>query len=285
VLANVKAKIKIVSLHLYPIKSCGAVDVDEITVDERGPRWDRNWVVVDADGNFLTQRKFPQMAKIRLNLIINPSQNILRLVLPNLQSAELQLDTVMSAHSARQVQVWKDTCMGVDEPLQVSELISDFLGTRAFLVRTGAETRALPEKFSTLHGGFASVRFADSMPLLLTSLTSLQALNRRLAENAIAPVPMDRFRANIIIDGAPAFSEDQWQQVQLGSLATQGSKQCSRCTIVNTDQASGERFAEPLKTLAQFRRFEDGKIMFGKYLIQTQSGVVRVGDEISAGAL
>ena len=281
---KVKVKIKIVSLHLYPIKSCGAVDVDEIVVDERGSQWDRNWVVVDADGNFLTQRKFPQMAQIRLKLTTNPSQNILQLVLPNLQSAKVQLDTVMSSSPVRQVQIWKDTCTGIDEPNEVSELISDFLGTRAFLVRTSAELRALPEKFSALHAGFASVRFADSMPLLLTSQASLQELNRRLTENALAPVPMDRFRANVVIDGAPAFVEDQWQQVQLGSLATQGSNQCSRCTIVNTDQASGERSMEPLKTLAQFRRFQDGKVMFGKYLIHTQSGVVRVGDEISVGA-
>jgi uncharacterized protein YcbX len=129
------------------------------------------------------------------------------------------------------------------------------------------------------------VSFADAVPFLATSEASLADLNDRIQENQGEPVPMDRFRPNIVVAGGDAFAEDAWNRVRIGSAIFRNAGPCARCIVITTDQRTGERGKEPLKTLASYRRdaTDPTNVNFGTNLIhETKQGVVRVGDEIVA---
>ncbi len=117
--------------------------------------------------------------------------------------------------------------------------------------------------------------FADGFPFLLISQASVDELNRRLAD----PVPADRFRANIVVDGCEAHAEDGWSGLTIGGIEFRVAKPCARCVVVTTDQDDGTRSAEPLRTLATYRT-ENNKVLFGQNLLHRGAGALSVGDEI-----
>ncbi len=260
--------VKIESLHFYPVKSCAGLTVDELEISSRGPLYDREWMIVKAaTGEFLTQRQQQKLALVKPTI----TSRALTLSIPGHGEVDAPFE---GDFPLKDVTVWKDLCRAeLPSPL-ASQALSDYLGEQVELVRIDPDFRRLiPEKY-----GFASAHtgFADQFPILLVNLDSLAELNSRLG----SAVPIDRFRANIVISGAGEFAEDGWKDIRVGDLEMTVSKPCSRCVIINTDQETGARGVEPLKTLSTYRRVEN-RVMFGQYLIHHRHGRLRLGDKIT----
>jgi uncharacterized protein YcbX len=260
--------IRVMALYYYPLKSCRGTKIDLAPIDKRGIKYDRAFMVTDAGGNFQTQRKHPKMSLIR------PVLNEKNLTLSAPDMPELTI-----AHRANgpalEVSVWQDRCLAVDQGEQVSQWLSKFLGFECRLVRM----RDNSERLVNQHYRYQDkdqIAFADGFPFLLIAEESLTDLNKRLA----IPLPMDRFRPNIVVKGSLPYAEDSWRQIRIGSLPFTVAKPCERCIITTINQATGTRHKEPLMTLNTYRKNKNGKVEFGQNLIHHQQGEIRVGDRI-----
>jgi uncharacterized protein YcbX len=241
--------------------------VDEAVVGATGFELDRRWMVVADDGRFISQREHPRLARVRARLRVG------RLVLeaPGLSPLEITLEG--EASPIGRVQVWNDECPAVEEGRDAARWFSEYLGYSARLVRMAGDD-ARPLGSSSAQPG-DRVSFADGFPFLLLSTASLVGLNRRLS----LPVPMDRFRPNIVVEGCEAHAEDDWSRLRIGEVVFRVAKPCARCVIITVDQETGERGREPLRTLSNYRSF-DGQVLFGQNLVHESRGVVRVGDPV-----
>ena len=258
--------IRVSGLTVYPVKSCRGIDLAEAVVGATGFEHDRQWMVVDADGRFLSQRQAPELAQIE----VATGGDQLTLSAPALPVLTIPLGTPQGPE--RTVEVWQDRFAAVDAGDAAARWLEQHLGRQARLVRmASADSRPLAGGAVT---GIA-VSFADAFPFLLVSKGSLEELNRRLK----VPLPMDRFRPNIVVAGCDPHTEDGWARVAIGEVVFRVAKPCARCVITTTDQRTGERGPEPLRTLATYRMVE-GKVLFGQNLVHENRGVVRVGDEV-----
>jgi len=262
--------IRVAELNVYPVKACRGMRVSSARVVERGFAGDRRWMIVDAEGMFVTQRTERRLALV--SAVLGDGEE-LELSAPG--AGEIRLPATYDAGARRKVQVWSHVGAAVAHP-EGSAWISGFLGAPHSLVympdderRSVNPERARPNDI---------VGFADAYPVLLISEASLDALNARLA----APITMQRFRPNIVVSGAEAFAEDTWKTLTIGSLGFRGVKRCDRCVVTTVDPETAEAGVEPLRTLATFRR-EDGKVWFGMNLIHDGPGTLRVGDELTPG--
>ncbi len=226
-------------------------------------------MVVDPRGRFLTQRVLPQMATIAARV----TPHGLLLSAPGRQSAEI--GTPGPEQPAEPVIVWRDTVFAAPASPLAHAWISAALGQPCRLVYLRDPGARVSRSAFALPG--ETVSFADGFPVLLTSAGSLADLNTRLA----VPVPISRFRGNLVIAGAPAWAEDTWRRIRIGGAVFRVAKPCDRCLVTTIDQQTGERpqRMEPLRTLGQFRQEERG-IMFGQNLVPTEPGRVRVGDAV-----
>jgi uncharacterized protein len=258
--------ISLSALHYYPIKSCAGTSVSRGCAAERGLEGDREYMVVDADDNFLTQREYARMALIKPTL----HNGMLTVNAPGMQT--LMVDP-MEYTETRDVVVWYDTCRAHDMGTQATEWFSTFLGTTARLVHQDrSQKRRVNPQYAPHDNDEAS--FADGFPFLLISEASLADLNARLD----TPLPMNRFRPNLVVKGCEPFAEDIWKRIRIGTLELAIVKPCARCAITTTDQQTGERGKEPLATLASFRRTQGNqKVMFGQNVIYAQRDTARDG--------
>jgi len=254
------------ALYVYPIKSCRGIRVQEWPIVARGFVADRRWMIVDASGQFVTQRELPQLALVGTAL----EGEKLRLTAPG--RPELVLPLMHDSGESREVQVWQDRAVGVAHALG-SAWFSDYLGAPHELVympehhhRQVNPARAKPSDI---------VSFADAYPFLVISEASLADLNARLE----VPITMERFRPNIVISGTEPFAEDSYARVRIGEIAFRGPKRCERCVVTTIDPITGEGGKEPLRTLAKYR-LDDQKVWFGMNLIHDNTGVLRVGDAV-----
>lgn len=267
--------VAVAALSVYPIKSCAGVALDRAEVGPRGIRHDREWLIADAaSGAMLTQRELPRMALIRPTVVGDgvhlEGPGMEPLPVPTRRAAEGQ---------AREVRVWKDVCRAVDQGAAASAWLGAFLGTDVRLLRMADDhVRRLNPRYA--RSDRDQVGFADGYPLLLISEESLAELNGRLP----VPVPMDRFRPNVVVAGGAPFGEDGWRRVRIGDLGFAVAKACARCAVTTVDQAAGA-FAgkEPLRTLARYRRGPEG-VRFGQLLIQEGEGAIAVGDRVRGDA-
>jgi uncharacterized protein len=259
------------AINIYPVKSCRGIAVSSAQLDAWGLQFDRNWMVVDASGRFLSQRETPQLALVKPELVESESQIVaLRLTSPSLPEQPLEVSLSFrpgqDTLKIMEVEIWKDRCQAVDQGEAAAQWFSQVLGQAARLVRigTGYDRPVGPE---------AQVSFADGFPLLLISEASLADLNQRLPD----PLPMNRFRPNLVITGCDAYAEDTWQQIRIGEVIFNLVSPCERCLITTTDQATGTRTGpEPLKTLATYRR-NSGGVIFGQNLVHQVNGEVVAG--------
>ncbi len=255
-------------LYLYPVKSCRGLAVNSAELDDHGFVGDRRFMVVaEADGLFLTQRTHPRMALIETSL----TSTSLLLSSPGRGSVTVPLN---ASAGLRRVTVWRSTTSANDCGDEPAEWLSDFLGHPLRLVRMGGTYQRLNLKPAAQAGDVVS--FADSCPFMAISEASLADLNSRLAR----PLPMNRFRPNLVIAGCTPYGEDAWHRVRIGGAVFRSAGPCARCPITTTDQETAERGKEPLKTLATYRRDPDdpGDVNFGTNLIhETKRGTVRVG--------
>ena len=253
-------------LHVYPIKSCGGIAVDEWVVDERGLRHDRRWMLVDETGCFMSQRELPRMALIKVRI----ESDGLVVDAPGMSSLKVPLRPPDGKPLL--ARVWEDLveCQTVDA---ADRWFSEFLEISCKLVYLPDES-VRPVDAAYAEPG-DRVGLADGFPFLLISEASLADLNFRLEQ----PLPMNRFRPNLVVGGSEPFAEDGWSLVRIGRLTFRVVKPCARCTITTVDQESATKGKEPLRTLARFRR-AGNKVLFGQNLIHNNSGTLRTGDPV-----
>jgi uncharacterized protein YcbX len=255
--------LRLASLHIYPVKSCGGLSPADWEVDDFGLRHDRRWMIVTPAGDFITQREQPRLALVR------PALADGSLVLRAPGMPELALPLVPAARERITVQVWGDITQGVPVSAESAEWLSRFLGEPVRLVwMPGDVIRQTDPEYALGH----RVSFADGFGFLLIGEASLAELNRRLAK----PLPMNRFRPNLVVSGADPFAEDGWRELRVGGLELAVVKPCARCVTTTTDQETAERGVEPLKALAMFRK-RNGQVMFGQNLVHRGTGRIAVG--------
>ena len=258
------------SIHVYPLKSARGIAPNEAGVERRGLAGDRRWMLVDEDGDFLSQRSYPRLALIG----IERTDDGLRLSAPDQPSIHVPEP---GASAERQtVTVWDDAVDAALAPAEAHAWCTAHLGTDARLVfMPEASRRPVDADYAVASDDVVS--FADGYPLLLANAASLADLNARLD----APLPMNRFRPNVVVDGAEAWAEDTWRRLRIGDVVFRSVKPCGRCSVTTVDQQTATRGKEPLKTLATFRRrAETGKVYFGWNLIPETTGPIRVGDPV-----
>lgn len=270
---------RVTGLFLYPVKSLRGYAVPAAELDPLGFIGDRRFLVVDATGRFLTQRTVPRMALVDARLTGDT------LALCSDGTGTVSVPTAPDPTAPlRTVSIWQsEGLLAEDCGPAASAWLSDVLRLPCHLVRIGPKFSRPVLKPAA--GPDDLVMFADSCPLLAISEDSLVHLNDRIQENHGEPVPMDRFRPNLVVDGCPPFAEDTWSRVRIGPAVFRNGGPCVRCIMTTTDQLTGERMGkEPLKTLATFRRApaDPTGVIFGANLIhETKQGVVRVGDTVN----
>ena len=261
------SSIQLSGLTTYPIKSAAGIDVSHAQVTSRGLEHDRRWMICDRSGKFLTQRKLPRLALIQVAV----KESSLCLSLATSSRPPLELPAVPTSDSLVEVEVWGDVCVAWSMGDEAEQWLSQFLECEAQLVYMPDNTQRAID-----HGRFDMPNsFADAYPFLLLSEASLANLNSRLEQ----PVPMNRFRPNLVVTGCEPFAEDTWQQLRIGKIVFDVAKACSRCSIPGVEQSTGEQGKEPLKTLATFRRW-DLAIWFFQNLIAYSEVSLKVGDEV-----
>ena len=264
------------SLATYPVKSCGAVRHESVGVGAFGFDWDRRWMVVDADGKFVTQRSHPRLALVRARV----EGTGLFLDAPG--AASLEVDLYKSRGPVGAATVWKDTVPAWDEGEAAAEWFSRWLGTTVRLARFPDDAvRPVNPVYSPEP---ARTAFSDGYPVLLATTASLDELNRRLAVRGAMPVTLDRFRPNVVVSGGglEPFAEDGWKRIRIGAVEFDVVKPCTRCVMTTTDQTTAAipEPGEPLATLATFRRWE-GQVIFAQNLVHRGTGRIRVGDPVT----
>jgi uncharacterized protein YcbX len=259
----------VTGLFVYPVKSCAGTPLAVARLGARGIEHDREFMLVDEFAHFLTQREYPRMALIRPTLTAEG----LRLSAPGMPSV---LHAPIVRGDTYDVAIWRDHVNAVDQGDAIAEWLGSFLGIRCRLVRQADDAvRLVDPNYAT--SPLDQVSFADGYPLLLISEESLADLNARLEQ----PLPMHRFRPNVVVRGAPhPYAEDDWGDLCIGDVPLSGVKTCARCVIPNTDQLTAERADEPLATLTRYRRIERG-VIFGQNVIHHSRGTLRVGAPVT----
>jgi uncharacterized protein YcbX len=276
-------------LFLYPVKGLRGFAVNSAEVDALGLVGDRRFLIVDDTGEFLTQRTLPRMAQIATELA--GGQLVVRAEGASSVSVPLR---AAAPPTLRTVWIWRSKDLRAEDcGREVSAWLSAVLEKSCHLVRIGEKfrrpvlERRAPLPGETLVEGRVLTsdlfNFADGFPFLAIGEASLAHLNDRLVATGAEPVPMDRFRPNFVVSGVAAFGEDEWPRVRIGEIVFRAGGPCARCIVTTTDQLTGERGHEPLRTLASYRRdaADPSRINFGLNLThETKSGTLRVGDAV-----
>ena len=262
------------ALYVYPLKSARGVPMDVLELDDRGPRMDRRWMTVDDQGQFLSQRRIPTLALISPH----PTREGLLLSAPGMPPLLVREPDDAPGAPAIEGHVYGGACRVLLANPAASAWLTRFLGLSARLVFQ-PESTVLP--MSPEYNGSLRDRrriaLTDGSPLLLIGQASLDDLNCRLE----TPVPMNRFRPNVVLQGTAPYEEDDWVSIVIGDVAFEVSRACIRCVTTTIDQATGEKGVEPLRTLATYRRAGSG-VNFGQNLSHHAPGVIRVGDAVTA---
>ncbi|MDQ3291034.1 MAG: MOSC domain-containing protein [Bacteroidota bacterium] len=245
-------------IYIYPIKSLGGVRVDEAIVEPQGLQYDRRWLLVDETNTFLTQRVFPQMALLQVQLL--PTGLLITHKQQVAESLFVPFDSENYLNTSLTVTIWNDTVSAVEVSEEANVWFSRMLQINCRLVFMP------PTEYRPVDPDYAlddePVSFADAFPFLLIGQESLNDLNNRLPE----PVPMNRFRPNLVFSGGVPFEEDTWQDFKIGNQNFSAVKPCARCVLTTINQNSAEKGTEPLRTLATYRTINK-KVMFGQNLL------------------
>ncbi len=261
--------ITLTGLFIYPIKGARGIAVSSAEVTPRGLAHDRRFMLIDERGVFVSQRELPRLARLTTAIVsdelIVGMEGERPLIVPlRPWDGELQ-----------EVQVWRDRVSALVLVGEVSRVLSHQIGARVSLAFMPEDTRRAVDPAYGEPGDVVS--FADGFPCLLTSEASRQHVELAAAE----PIPMDRFRPNLVVAGAHAYAEDDWSSIQVGEVAFDVVKPCQRCVVTTVDQRRGEPVSkEPLRTLAKRERFR-GAAMFGQNLVPRGGGRLRVGDSLT----
>ncbi|MDT3401068.1 MOSC domain-containing protein [Mucilaginibacter terrae] len=260
--------IRISELYIYPVKSLGGIALQEAKVTSRGLEHDRRWMLIDDNKQFLSQRKYPQMALFKLQLLPNGIQVLHQ---PSGNSTIIPYQPQTS--EAVDVVVWDDVCNGTYVSAELDKWFSQILNISCRLIHMGdSHIRQVDPRYA---GPEHITSFADGYPMLLVSEGSVADLNTRLAEQ----ISVKRFRPNVVITGAEAYHEDRMQHFEVSGINFYGVKPCARCVMIGVNPDTADSGTEPLKTLSSYRRINH-KVMFGQNLIHNGTGTLRVGDVV-----
>lgn len=258
--------LKLSEIWIYPVKSLGGVSVQSAKILQKGFEHDRQWMLIGEDGAFFTQRMHPRMALFKTSL----HKDHLEVTYAD---DVLHIPFTIPDHAGQRTKIWKDDVSVIPVGHTYDQWFSERLDAGCRLV-------AFPEENPRpVESGYVEdethVRLQDAFPFLAIGQASLDDLNRKLE----VPVPMNRFRPNLVFSGGAPHEEDTWKEVSIGSLTFTGARPCVRCTIPGINQDTGMAEKEPLRTLAAYRNVGN-KVMFGMNLIGPDQGQLRVGDEI-----
>ncbi len=255
--------LRVTQINLFPIKGCGGYPVESAGLESRGFEGDRRFLLVNERGHFLSQRKFPKMALIRLSpadegfLVESPDQ------------APTRLPATLASGDSACVSIWRDQVKATRAAATINDWFSKAIGIPCQLVYMNKpHSRRVKSGYGRQEDDLS---FADGAPVMLISMESLGALNQRLEK----PVEMERFRPNLVVTADAAFAEDSWQRIRVGEAEFEVAWPCSRCVVPTIDPATGERdrHGEPLRTLRGFRSAPSG-VTFGQNLIPRRLGRV-----------
>lgn len=267
---------RVAGLHIYPIKGCRGVALEQAMLGPRGLAGDRRWLIVDTAGRGLTQREHPVLATI----VPVPTADGLRLELPDGTGCavpEPQADAPLRA-----VTVWSSTTPARVAEAPASARLSEVIGQPVTLVYMPADNPRVSNP--AWAGPDVSMSFGDGYPVLVATTGSLDKLNATLVATGQPPVPMARFRPNIVIESTTAWAESTWARLAVGAERLDLVKPCDRCLVTTIDQVSGRRTGkEPLATLARLRRSADARVqgvLFGENAVARTTGLLRLGDSV-----
>ncbi|WP_433552958.1 MOSC domain-containing protein [Micromonospora zamorensis] len=271
---------RLTSIHTYPVKGCHRLDHDGAFVQPWGLAGDRRWMVVDADGVGVTQRDTTRLVGLRAT--VRPGGLTL--------SADGQSDLDVpeppdgAPVAVRTFRSRKLPVPALPAGPAADDWLGVLLGRPVRLVWLAQPTRHLAAG-TREHDTGDQVSFADAYPVLLANTASLDGLNDWLAEAGEEPVPMTRFRPNLVVDGAPSWAEDDWagRSLHIGDLRFRAAGPCDRCVVTTTDQETGVRTKEPLRTLGRHRNVQQ-KLLFGLHLVPLDSGPLTVGAPVVLAA-
>ncbi|MDE3720759.1 MOSC N-terminal beta barrel domain-containing protein [Nocardiopsis sp. N85] len=265
---------RISELVHYPVKGCAGVPLSTAELTHAGIRHDRSFMVVDDSGGFRSQRKDPRMARVRPEVV----DDVLRLTTDGIEPLTVKIDP---EGPRLDVTLHGLPFVGVDQGEPAAAWLTEVFGSSSRLVRVPDDHR---REVSGLTPGTSG--FADSTAVLMASTASLELLNGRILETGSEPVPIHRFRPNLVISGwTEPHTEDRVRAVRAGTAELGYAKVCIRCAVTTVDQESGEkRGPEPLRALAGYRRADDGGVSFGAKFSVIRPGVLSVGDELDVTA-
>jgi uncharacterized protein YcbX len=265
------------SVHVHPVKAFRGLAPREAEVEPWGLAGDRRWALIDDGGKVVTQRRQPRLALAAAELL--PGGGV-RLSAPGRDPLTVP---VPQPSRTAPVEIFRDKVEGVPaEDPSAHAWCSAYLGADVRLVHMDDPGTRRPVDPEYGRPG-ETVSFADGFPLLLTSAASLDALNHLIGQGDHAqegPLPMDRFRPNVVVSGTAAWAEDDWSRIAVGEVTFRVVKTCGRCVVTTTDQTSADRGREPLHTLGRYRRIGD-KLVFGQNLVPESRGTIRVGDPVT----
>ncbi|MET0292787.1 MAG: MOSC N-terminal beta barrel domain-containing protein [Steroidobacteraceae bacterium] len=261
------------SLAVHPVKSCAGFSASRVTLAANGFAHDREWVVVDPRDHFLTQRDLPRMALLGTRI----TSHHLQLDALGAESLLVPLD---HEGDSRVVTVWRAACPAFDAGDAAAEWLSAFLGRPVRLMRFDARHPRLSNADWT--GDIAAPNFfPDGYPILVLSRASVDDLGRRVGR----PLPLERFRANVVLDGVEAYAEDGIREIDIGEVTLRLVKPCTRCVITTTDQTTGERDGdEPLRTLKTYRHDRALRgVVFGvnAVIVRGQGHAIEIGQPVA----
>ena len=260
--------LRVSQLYIYPVKSLGGIALDKATVTDRGFQYDRRWMLVDHNNLFISQREIHQMALLKLKITDNG-------ILVN-HSVKNEFYTIPFEPTKNEfvaVTIWDDTCAGQFVSDEADQWFSKILEIQCRLVYMPDDSHRITDQRYTAEDSITS--FSDAYPFLMIGQASLVDLNSRLNE----PLPMSRFRPNIVFTGGEPYEEDMMHTFTIGNITFYGVKLCARCVMTTIDQETAIAGKEPLKTLARYR-FKNNKIMFGQNLAHKGLGEIKVGDRL-----
>ena len=261
------------TIHIYPVKSCAPMTLDDAQIEPRGLVGDRRWMLIDANGKFITGRKYPQLTLIRAQY----DGSALHLQAPGMPA--LRIEHPADEDTRVETAVWGAAVNPLAAADAAHAWFSNYLGMPCRLVyMDDACVRRVKAKYDGTYGRDEDVvSFADAFPLMLISQAALDALNAKLVQ----AVPMLRFRPNLVVAGTTPHAEDKWTRIRVGAVEFDVVKACTRCVFTTVDFEHGtfDPAGEPLRTLTTYRRSQDG-VTFGQNLIPRGTGTLRVGDAI-----
>jgi len=275
--------IQVSSLHIYPVKSTAGIELPQADINLLGLAFDRRFVLCNSQGQFITARTEPTLCLIQATLTTTGIEHSgIELTANGMPNLILNY----KAFSARykKVTVWDDEINSQVCSAEADRWFSRYLNRNCQLVFFGERSNRIKKPNTSDE---RSLAFTDGYPLLLISQASLDDLNQRLAQQNLLPVAMSQFRPNIVVNNCPAFAEDTWQHIRIGEIEFIVSKPCERCIFTTVNPKSGKKHPQqqPLATLRDYRKSDQGEVLFGQNLIPLNQGTIKKGDKVQVLSL